>query len=173
MKALLSKPWFVVLLALAAVALVANSLWDGGKTTSRGMLTSTDDSAALPGGEAATEEGAKLPINDALKALGSPKGAVRDPFAQRANEPEATTIVEKLVAPDWVDSLHLSALWTQNGATYTLINDRICQPGDKIGRLKIESATQEGVWISHWKGRDFLALGHDFTLRTPVAVSPL
>jgi peptidyl-prolyl cis-trans isomerase A (cyclophilin A) len=33
--------------------------------------------------------------------------------------------------------------------------------------VTIESATQDGVWVAHWKGRDFLALGTDFTLVTP------
>ena len=57
----------------------------------------------------------------------------------------------------------------REGATYAVINDTIVRPGDAIGRLKIESATTDGVWLVHWKGRDHLELGRDFTLHTPAA----
>jgi len=167
MKKLLNKPWFVAVLALAAAAFVGNAVYQGvrGPAYGSGAPASTEAIAPAEASTVAEGETVRLPASDALKALVIPKTAVRDPFAQRAKD--ETAAVEKIVAPDLVETVHLSALWTQSGATFTLINDRICQAGDEIGRLKIESATQEGVWITHWKGRDFLALGGDFTLRTP------
>jgi hypothetical protein len=176
MKKLLNKPWFVALLAVGALLFVSNAVYQGMKGPDYGSGGAPETAAPAEGESAAEGEPARLPARDALKALAISKGAVRDPFAQRARE-EAVAASDKPSVPDAVDTVHLSALWTQNGATYTLINDRICQAGDEIGRLKIESATQEGVWISHWQGRDFLALGRDFTLKTPVqkvmATSPL
>lgn len=175
MKKLLNKPWFVAVLALAALAFVGNAVFQGTRKPAYGSGAPVSaEAAAAAEGEAATEgETARLPVRDALKALVIPKTALRDPFAPRAREETVTASAEKPAAPDLVDTVHLSALWTQSGATYTLINDRICHAGDKIGRMKIESATQEGVWVSHWKGRDFISLGSDFTLKTPAIVSTL
>lgn len=167
MKKLLNKPWFAAVLALAAVLLVGNSLLTGGKgSTGKGGASNFAANSTSLETEGATEEVSRVPAGDALKALVIRPSALRDPFAQPTRE-EVVVTAEKTSLPDLVDTVHLSALWTQSGATFTLINDRICQAGDEIGRLKIESATQEGVWITHWKGRDFLALGGDFTLKTP------
>lgn len=173
MKKLLNKPWFVAVLALAALAFVGNAVFQGTRQPAYGSGAPAGSSASAEGEVAAEGETARLPVRDALKALVIPKTVSRDPFAPRAKEETATAAAEKPAVPDLVDTMHLSALWTQSGATYTLINDRICQVGDKIGRLKIESATQEGVWISHWKGRDFVSLGGDFTLKTPAIISTL
>jgi hypothetical protein len=77
-----------------------------------------------------------------------------------------------------VDTAHLSALWTENGETLALVNGRILRPGEGVGRMTIESATQEGIWVTHAKGRDFIALGGTFVLTSPaippaeVALSP-
>ena len=92
-------------------------------------------------------------------------GPFRDPFAMGVKDDPAA--VEKAPEPDVVDTVHLSAIWTQGGRTLVVINDRICQDGDKIGRLRIESATRDGVWLSHWKGRNFVSIGGDFSLTTP------
>ena len=174
MKKLLNKPWFVAVLALGAIAFVGNTVWQGVKGSSGGAASGMAASAAVPEPEAtAGEVAARLPVADALQALVIPKAASRDPFAHHAHAEAAAVAEAKPKAPDAVDTLHLSALWTQGGETFTLINDRICQAGDEIGRLKIESATQEGVWITHWKGRDFISLGGDFTLKTPATVSSL
>ena len=173
MKKLLNKPWFVAVLALAAIAFVGNAVLQGVKGGSSGVVSGAA-AAATPEIEApAGEAVARLPVADALKALVIPKVVARDPFAHREHAKAVIVAEAKPTAPDAVETIHLSALWTQSGSTYTLINDRICQAGDEIGRLKIESATQEGVWITHWKGRDFISLGGDFTLKTPAAVSSL
>ncbi len=167
MKKLLNKPWFVVVMALLALLLVGHSVWSNTRQPNYGAgAPVVSASTASAESETVAPDGVRLSVRDALKALVIPKANARDPFAQRVRE-VPTAVVEKLSAPDLVDTVHLSALWTQSGATYTLINEHICQAGDEIGRIKIESATQDGVWLSHWKGRDFLALGGDFTLKTP------
>jgi hypothetical protein len=174
MKKLLNKPWFAAVLALAALTFVGNAVYQGTRKPAYGSGAPASATTAAAEGEATAEgETVRLPVRDALKALVLPKTVLRDPFAPRAREEVAIASAEKATVPDLVDTVHLSALWTQSGATYTLINDRICQAGDKIGRMKIESATQEGVWVSHWKGRDFISLGGDFTLKTPAIVSTL
>ena len=122
-------------------------------------------------------DAARLTVREALDLL--PVASLRrDPFALRQIAETASAPIAESIAPPAVDTVHLTALWTQDGVTLMLINDRICQAGDEIGRLKIESATQDGVWLSHWNGRSFLALGDAFTLTTParsatVAVSSL
>lgn len=91
-----------------------------------------------------------------------------DPFAprrqRRTEEPTATE-----AAPSETETVHLSAVWEQDGTTFVVLNGRICRPGDVIGRVTIESADRDGVWLTHWKGRDYLHLGQDFTLVTPAA----
>ena len=107
---------------------------------------------------------APVTIDSVLKELSS-TAAARDPFGvpAKAEAPAAA----KPEQPDLVDTVHLSAIWTQGGETLVLINDTILSAGDDIGRIKVETATQDGVWLTHWKGRDFVALGGSFTLTTP------
>jgi len=93
---------------------------------------------------------------------------LRDPFAAR---PKREAAGEALAEPDVVDRVRVSAIWTQGNATLVLVNERICEAGDEIGQVKIESASQEGVWVSHWKGRDFLSLGVEFVLTTPASAT--
>ena len=162
MKKLLNKPWFVATLALIALSLVGRSVLP--------RLQLTASSAPAPSSaenEPAAAPDAPPSIEAALQSLAVP-AALRDPFAPRAR-PQAASA--EPVAPDSVDTVLLSALWTQDGETLALINGRILQPGDEIGRLKIESASQEGVWVAHWKGRDFISLGGTFTLNTPASHS--
>jgi hypothetical protein len=165
MRKLLNKPWFVAVAAVVALLMVGNSVRSAMGGPAREVAAALPEAApADPSAEAADAElPPVLPVAEALQALVIPVKA-RDPFAAR---PRPEVVAEPPAEPDLVDRLHLSAIWTQANATLVLINERICAPGDEIGRLKIESATQEGVWVTHWKGRDFLALGADFVLHTP------
>lgn len=175
MRKLLNKPWFVTLLAIAAVAFVVQSLLPKSEpsrarrtvstqaeseTSETVLPTSTDSVPTVAGIEG---------IRAALKELsGIPAG--RDPFAARPRTVAA--VVEKAAAvPDIVETVKLSAVWVQAGETYLLINGRICRQGDRIGRLTIESATADGVWLRHWKGRDFMPMGGVFVLTTPAGQS--
>ena len=164
MRKLLNKPWFVAVIALGAFLLVGNSVLSVGQGTApRGPAPL--EAAAGPVDEPSAVAAPRLAAREALRVLPVP-AALLDPFALRQRSEDAV-VAEKAAAPDFVEHLHLSAIWTQDRTTLVLINDRICQAGDEFGRLKIESATQAGVWVTHWKGRDFLLLGGDFTLRTP------
>ena len=155
-------------MALTALLLVGHSLLPGGKAAANAVVApGLTASSASPENEIAAGETVRLSAGDALKALVIPAAHWRDPFALQVRTGGTAAAEGKPTRPDLVDTVHLSALWTQGGATFSLINDRICQAGDAIGRLKVESATQEGVWISHWQGRSFISLGGDFTLKTP------
>jgi hypothetical protein len=168
MRKLLNNRWFVTAMALLAVVLVWMSLRtsDGSsaKPAAAGLAEPVVDPTAteqpLPSGELATASN-----QDVLKQLIVQKSS-RDPFASRNTQTAAAVeTVEQL--PDLVDSAHLTGIWTQNGATLLLLNDRVTQVGDTIGRLTIESASQDGIWLTHWKGRDFLSVGQIFVLKTP------
>ncbi|MBK9991198.1 MAG: hypothetical protein IPP19_10810 [Verrucomicrobia bacterium] len=168
MRKLLNNPWFVTAMALLAVALMWSSLRtsDGNSSISAAgdpAETAVDPNTSeqpLPSGEMPTASS-----QDALKKLIIPKQS-RDPFASRNVQPAAT--VETVEQPDLLDSVHLTGIWSQNGATLLLLNNRVTQVGDTIGRITIESADPDGVWLTHWKGRDFLTVGKIFVLRTPV-----
>ncbi len=168
MKKLLNNPWVVGVLALAAVAFVAHSLIPGGGSS--GMPAVVEDTGASEPASADSSATTTDAVNvrDAIKELSGSPAATRDPFSSRAKTVTASAApVEKAPAPDVVETVRLTALWTQDGGTYALINDRICRVGDKLGRITLETATQDGVWVTHWKGRDFIALGAAFTLTTP------
>lgn len=162
MRKLLNNPWFVAVAALVAIVMVGRSVLFAtpGSLSASAVVTET----LVPDAEGQDEMHAiSLSADEALKALAIPVGS-RDPFAAR---PNAAAGLEALAQPDVVDRVRLSAIWTQGSATLVLVNERICAAGDEIGRVKIESASQEGVWVTHWKGRDFLSLGTEFVLTTP------
>ncbi|ATC65500.1 hypothetical protein CMV30_16965 [Nibricoccus aquaticus] len=168
MKKLLNNPWVVGVLALAAVAFVAHSLIPAGGSPGVSEVAEDAGNGELPGGESSGTTADAGSVRDAIKELSGNPAATRDPFSSRAKAVAVSaTPAEKVPAPDVVETVRLTALWTQNGGTYALINERICRVGDKLGRITIETATQDGVWVTHWKGRDFIALGAAFTLTTP------
>lgn len=149
-------------MAVAALAFVAHAVFSGG--TRFGSGETAEVAATGADGEQSSEESNRANLFAVVRNLQLP-APMRDPFAIRIKEDPA---IEKVPAPDAVDSVHLSAVWTQDGKTLVVINDRICQNGDEIGRIKIDAVTHDGVWLSHWKGRDFVRVGGNFTLNTPV-----
>jgi hypothetical protein len=164
MKKLINNPWFVAGLAVCALVLIGRAVLPAAHARLTGGGFAAPGATSVPAGSEVAASPAPVSVNDALRAL--PIAAnPRDPFAPKAKPAEP--LVAKIIPPDLVDKVHLSALWTQDGATLALINDQICQAGDEVGRIKIESTTRDGVWVTHWKGRDFIALGGDFTLNTP------
>lgn len=174
MRKLLNRPWFVVLLALGAVVFVVRELVPSNPRGPTGPLVAEEnpDAAAADADSAA---GNALPPAAALKALSIPN-TFRDPFAV----PPKPSVAAVEVAPDEVvERLQLSAVWTQNQKTFVLLNGQICQPGDEVGRFKVDSATQDGVWVTWGKNREFLGFGGELTVRiqgtprTPTAVSAL
>jgi hypothetical protein len=163
LKLTLNNRWFVAGLSLLAVAMAARALLAPGLETR--LAPGRAHAAPSPAPAAAL---APAPAEPAALA-GAAEVSGRDPFAAR---PRLS------LAPPVVDTAHLSALWTENGETLALVNGRILRPGDAVGRMKVESATQDGVWVAHAQGRDFIALGGTFVLTSPaipvaaVALSP-
>jgi hypothetical protein len=183
MKKLLNNPLFVSALALVAVALVGVSLLGRKQAThSRPVATATGDVENENEDEWATpvdndfdpdaDPNEPRSIAEVLAALVIPE-IVRDPLATAGVEVRETvaTIIQTQNGPDILESVRLTAIWEQGSLLLLVINNRIHEVGDRIGRLTIESADLEGVWLKHWKGRDFLPFGGEFTLVTPAAPS--
>jgi len=164
MRKWLNNPWFVTAMSVLAIGLAWSSLRPTNSGRRPAAVSYADPVATAeeqPQPDGAT---ANVSPDEALKQLVAPKTS-RDPFAARTVQTAA--VVETIEQPDSVDTAHLSAVWNQSGSTLLLVNDRMSKVGDTFGRLTIESATQNGIWLSHWKGRDFLAVGKNFVLRTP------
>ena len=163
MRKLLNNRWFVAALAIAALAFVWSSLRT---PASAGRVAAVPAETASPAPEETipNDTAVATPLQ-ALKLLPAPK-APRDPFAIRAAD-EPIAQVDTTEQPDFVDTANLTGIWTQNGASLLVVNNRISQIGDTIGRLTIESADQQGIWLTHWKGRTYLAIGKSFVLKTP------
>ena len=167
MRKLLNNPWIVAALALAAAAFVGQSLWPRRIVAGLAVVPAAASAAETPTADQPAAGGVAVLSAEELLALTGP-ATRRDPFAPGAKSVAALAAIEK-ARPDLLDTVHLTAVWSQDGAIYAVINGSIVQPGDAIGRLKLESATTDGVWLVHWKGRDHLELGGDFTLHTPAA----
>lgn len=167
MRKLLNKPWFVALLSIAAIGFVWNSVRDPGRSHSHRRVPAPVAATGANDGEEPALESAPATLREALLALAIPV-RLSDPFAPRAEAASASSAASALPSdPDRVEKVRVSAVWQQHGETLALVNDRICQAGDAIGRLTIESAAIDGVLFTHWKGRDFVRIGAEFTLVTP------
>jgi hypothetical protein len=152
-------------MSLLAVGLAWSSLRPTNSGRHRAVTSYTEP--VEPASEQPQPDGsapASVSPDEASKLLVAPKTS-RDPFAARVVQTAAA--VETVELPDQIDTAHLSAVWSQNGATLLLVNERMSKVGDVIGRLTIESASQNGIWLTHWKGRDFLTVGKTFILKTP------
>lgn len=167
MRKLLNKPWFVTVTAAVALLLLGNSLRSGLTAQGYNLPTMASLTAAMVNADTDEVDTSETPValtpQAVLQAIPF-STKVRDPFTPRERH-EAEP--DKVLEPDEIDRVHLSAIWTQDNTTLVLINERICQTGDEIGRIKIAAAAQDGVWVTHWKGRDFINLGQDFVLNTP------
>jgi len=170
MRRLLNKPWFAAALGLSAIFLVMTQLWPAvGHRFGSGSAAGADDPAADAGATpAADAPSAPSTVAAALAELPAP-ASPRDPFAARPGAPVPPSPETSPRAKDSVATIHLSALWTEHESTLALINGRICQLGDTIGRLRIAAANQDGVWVTHGADRDFIPLGGDFTLHSSAA----
>jgi hypothetical protein len=168
MKRLLNNPWFSASLAVFAIFLVTWRLWP-----SSGRFATAASASDASGAQAADSAPAE-PAPDApsaaalLRELPVPQLA-RDPFAPR---PGARLAAAAARRPEVVESIHVSALWTEHEASLALINDQIRGPGEAVGHLRIASVSQDGVWVTHGAARDFIPLGGNFTLRTPAPPPP-
>jgi len=173
MKKLLNNPWVVGLLAALAIVFVTHTAMkdDGYDYASGDSWDETEDwseeEADSYGETSAPANGTS--IWEALDAL-TPSTPPTDPFSHRpANVLVGTTAEEETTAP--LVSVHLSAIWKQGEQTLLLVNDRIHASGDTVvelavGDLSIESASLDGIWLSHPAGQHFLSLGNTFNWDT-------
>lgn len=163
MRKLLNQTWFVALLAVGAIAFVGQALLPGENRTKAGIAEKVPADPAE--GEFTVTDKSPDGLNRAMADL-TKAADLRDPFTPISVRAAIATPVE-VAFPDIVETVHLSAIWSQAGTTFVLLNGRICQIGDEIGRLKVESATTDGVWLTHGQSRSQVMLGNDFTLRIP------
>lgn len=175
MRKLLNRPWFVVLLALVALYGVSDFLFFRGPAENFDVAPAEEPAEVARDGEAAGPAPLRLAPAAALRALPIPAHP-RDLFAPLP-KPEAPVVAGKpadvvRVAGESVERFLLTAIWTQNQITWVLLNGRICQVGDTVGRCRIETATQEGVWLRHAQGREQVLLGREFLLRSSSNAAP-
>jgi hypothetical protein len=171
MRKLLNRPWFVALLALAALFVVSRAVFSGAKV--RGTA-GPDPEPTTDSAPADAETAPRLSVLEALKALGIP-ATVRDPFALPPKPAEVVADLPGNTVVEVVDKLRLSAVWVQGTAVFLLLNGQICQPGDTVERFTVESADVDGVWVRHASGRSFLAVGRELAVQStaPGPAAPL
>lgn len=172
MRKLLNKPWFVAVLALAAIGAVWYSLapYIGSPAPAPAPIAEPEPE---PQAEAAAEPESPSAAIDALKQILQTKVA-RDPFAVASTAPSAQAAAAVEAAPpepDIEETVRLGALWTQHGATLIFMNDRVHQVGDTIGRITLSKADATGVWLTHPHGETFLEVGKSFVLRIPARLA--
>lgn len=173
MRKLLNSPWFVAVLALAAVVVVGYKLWFEAKPPAPLQAYEEPPVESAP---AESDGTPGLSVAAALRALAIP-ATVRNPFAlppkteDTDGDQSATNLVEI------IDRVRLSAIWSQGSAVFLLLNDQICQPGDTIAHFTVESADVDGTWVRHTGVRSFLAVGRELVVKTtapgPIPLSPL
>lgn len=171
MRKLLNKPWFVALLAIAALAAVWTSLapYFGSPPAAPVVAEEPTDSSQNPAPAATSEDNSTPATASPIRQI-APAKVSRDPFAVAVSaqpKPDNTATEAAPAEPDIVETVRLGALWTQNGQTLVYLNDHVYRAGDSIGRMRIDSATVQGIWLSHPQGKDFLEVGKQFVLRIP------
>jgi hypothetical protein len=179
MRKLLKQPWFVAALALTAIVLCTLSLREqlGGGGFSGPVATtdieSTNDDGSGEESTAPAIDGSPRSIAAVLAALEFPT-TIPDPFSRRGINVVAGEPVPEAapVLPDEKDTILLTAVWQQGGDHLALVNNRIVRAGEKVGRITIDEITVDGIWVSHWKGRNFVTFGSEFTLLTPAGSEP-
>jgi len=163
MKRWLNSPWVIAALCAAATFFVVQALFDW-KGKNRRVA---DPAMTTEIGDGQDREHEVIEplgsVDEALAQLGNPENPP-DPFGFA---PIAPMVMATPAVPEQVETLRLTAIWGQGPVMLLLINDRVCEVGDRIGQIAIESATMDGAWLSHRQGRDFLPFGEVFSLVTP------
>ena len=173
MKKLLNKPWFVAVMAVIAIAFVANAVMDRGKSPRYAAAydESYEDSGYYDEYETTSdhpESGSSdiSSIRQALEAVvTTSKDLPSDPFDNDSAEIIAMTESSEPQSEEM--AIHLSAIWVQGDQTLVLINNHIHTAGDRVGDLTIDATTFDGVWVTHPNGRDFVSIGKTFTWIIP------
>lgn len=176
MRKLLNNPKVVAVLAIVAVGFVGYSVYSQmpGRTrrakaqAAAVAPTVAPNVAVAPSVSSATPAAAAPSLVQLYRSIDvlTFASAARDPFALPL-KPAGEAPLVKTVEREIEETVRLTATWSQAGNTWVLINGKIFRPGDAVGRMTIESATRDGVWVSHWRGREFVAIGQKLTLKTP------
>lgn len=161
MRKLLNKPWFVALLALAALVLIGRKYLAPATAAPEWRPEIEPPAKAV-----AAPVGTRPPEAAVLPPPPRPGRELRDPFAlpTRASPPAPGPEA----GPEPGERLHLSACWIQGDIALLVLNGRICQPGDRGRLYRIDSAALEGAWIEHAEGRSFLPVGEELVLRNSI-----
>jgi hypothetical protein len=164
MRRFLNSPWMVTLLCAVATFFVAQSFfdWKGPARHAPGPARTTviDE----PADEDEVLIKAAGSITEALAQLAIP---VHTPDPFRSARGVSAVGVDPTIAPEQVETLRLTAIWEQGPSLFLLVNNRVREVGERVGQIVLESATMDGVWLSHRQGRDFLPFGGVFSLVTP------
>jgi hypothetical protein len=167
MKKALNNPWVAGGLVLLAIVTITGTLRDGAGGASRPALRGVDP-VLSDLHESEEDEAGKVhdltpaAVRRLVLALEVPS-ELPDPFASRRARAAVAEETREYVE---TDRFRLAAVWNQGGGIYLLVNDRVVRPGDRFGRVVVESADLDGAWLTHANGRDFVALGGEFTLVT-------
>jgi hypothetical protein len=173
MRKLLNNPKVVAVLALCAVLFVGYSLYPKKQSyASTPAAAHTVAMAPMSGdsGDENADPAAPLGTKEALAAVLALSTNLRDPFSHPKAPAGVIPDAPKAEQPDLLDQVHLTAVWSQGAQTWLLVNGRIVQVGEAVGRITIETATRQGVWLKHWKGLDFISVGERFELKTPATM---
>lgn len=181
MRKLLNRPWFVAVLVLSALVLCTWSVRDARRTgVPRRIAANT-----VSGEDAATtDEPVDSGMLDAITSSNSIAAVlavlrfpavIPDPFARgRATLVAGNPAVPETApaVPDETETITLTAVWQQGPVRLALVNNRIVQAGDRLGRLTIEEVGIDGILVLHGEGRDFVPFGGTLTLIVPADDQP-
>lgn len=166
MRKLLNQPWFAAVLAAVALAFVGYTVLANRTATVSYAAPEADTGIVAEDGTVIANPTGSQAIFAAFKDL-SVSGPPRNPFLARIKPAATGANLERPQQPDESESVNVGAVWIQAGSSFALVNGRIVRAGERVGRVEIESVNRDGIWLTHWKGRDFVPVGGGFTLTTP------
>lgn len=163
MRKLLNNP--VVVITAVIVAIVVGGMSLLGDNRSGYTYVEEEDFSLSPlpsSSDGNVTYMTKDEIENALNLAGLDFSAP-DPFYKPLNSEHAEDLTEEQPATQATETYHLSAIWEQTGATLLLINNRICTSGERIGKLLLDTISNEGVWVIRNGDRNFLPMGGTLT----------
>jgi len=163
MRKLLNNPIAVIAIVLVAVVAGAMSLL-GDNQPSYTYEEETEDLSMSPL-SSPSDGNVTYMTNDEIEASLNLTGldfSAPDPFYKPINlvQPELPSESPEV---QHTETYHLSAIWDQAGSTLILINNRICASGERIGKLLLDTISDEGVWVIRNGDRNFLPMGGTLT----------
>lgn len=173
MRKLLNKPWFVAIMAVAAIAFVANAVMNQSRKPQYTAYDGTYDDSEYAddydeSGDTSLNKNSDISsIREALAVLvAGREESPPDPFDDE--KAKLIAMGDSNEPPQEQMAILLSAIWSQGSQTLALVNGQIVTTGDSVGDLTIESTTIDGIWVTHPNGRDFVPIGQEFTWIVPL-----